>query len=138
MSNFSNLPLDRETTIKIFKNGTYYNPASSHYNTDTSVICDRCKRTNLDMCIGYDTYDLCLQCIQDISLQLKKQPVSPQKSFPEIATYMQQSQFQPQMMTNMEQGQFRTRMLQRQFRNNDSNYEVDDTKTFMLQSQFRH
>lgn len=127
----SNLPLDRETTIKIFKNGTYYNPASSHYNTGASVICDRCKRTNLDMCIGYESYDLCFQCIQDISLQLKKPMYSPLPS-PDIATYMQQSQFQ----TNMEQSQYKTRMLQRQFRN----YEVDsddDMKTFMVQSQFR-
>lgn len=143
----NNPSLSREKTIQILKNGTYYNPASKHYNgNSTNVVCDRCRKTGLDMCIGYETYDLCLQCIQDTNSQLKKQVTIQQ---PEFATYMQQgqfmtnmeqSQFKPQIRTNMEQAQFRplTRMLQSQFINDKYDSESDEEcKTFMIQSQFR-
>ena len=134
----NNPPLSREKTIQVFRNGIYYSPASKHYNNgnaDLSVVCDRCKKTNLDICIGYETYDICLQCIQEISNQLKKQKEI--EKFPSCtATYMQQDQFRPMYATNMEQAQFRplTRMIQSQFRNSN-NYD-DDCKTFMIQSQF--
>jgi hypothetical protein len=51
-----------------FKFGKYYNPATDHYNnSNTSVVCDRCHRTNLKISIGLDETDLCLTCINDIS-----------------------------------------------------------------------
>ena len=154
----NNPSLSREKTIQILKNGTYYNPASKHYNfNSTNVVCDRCRKTGLDMCIGFESYDLCLQCVQDVNSQLKKQVPIKQ---PEIATYMQQdqfrpltrmiqgqfatnmeqAQFKPQIKTNMEQAQFRplTRMVQGQFQTYIDNSESDEEcKTFMIQSQFR-
>ena len=44
----------------IVKYGKYYNPASKHYQNVTSnpnVQCDRCKRTNLSVCIGWEKHD---------------------------------------------------------------------------------
>lgn len=146
----NNPPLSREKTLQIFKHGVYYSPATKHYNTQNSnVVCDRCHTTNLDICIGYETYDICLSCIQEISKQLKRQKEI--EKFPtciyDTATYMSQSQFKPMTATNMEQAQFRptylTRMLQQAFRPGSKMYEDDDsddesTKTFMVQSQFRN
>lgn len=62
-------PLSQETTINIVKNGVYYCPASKHYNNQSSnIVCDRCRKTHLNVCIGLDTYDLCLSCVQDVSM----------------------------------------------------------------------
>ncbi len=51
---------------QICKFGTHYNPASKHYNDIQNVVCDRCFRENLDICIGYEKYDLCFSCVQEI------------------------------------------------------------------------
>jgi hypothetical protein len=175
----NNPPLSREKTLKIFKNGIYYSPSSRHYNKpNTNVVCDRCHKTPLDICIGYEDYDMCLSCIQEISKQLKRQkemekfPTCVYDKFadrqsPETATYMQQGQFDPRLltatfmqqsqfrprpslrsktMTNMEQAQFRptlTKMVQQAFRPGSEMYECgrekgEETKSFMVQSQFRH
>jgi hypothetical protein len=38
----------------IYKNGKYYNPAWTHYNIEKIfVTCDRCQRTQLNICIGW-------------------------------------------------------------------------------------
>lgn len=137
-----NQPLDRDTMIKVYKYGTYYNPASKHYGGEetTNVVCDRCYRDHLDVCIGWQTHDMCLHCVEEINKELKKPktpyyPPNPPSSWPSSPTVCFP---QPQIMTNMEQSQFRpqehtmrTRMLQRQFR------DEDNMKTYMLQSQFR-
>ena len=135
----NNPPLTREKTLQIFKNGIYYCPASKHYSSNESIniVCDRCKRTNIDICIGYETYDLCLQCIQEINQQLKRQ-----KEMEEVKTFMVQSQFRPQTMTNMQQAQFRpqtkTYMQQAQFRTQFRDDDSDEeSATLMMQSLFR-
>ena len=50
---------------KIYKYGKYYNPSRLHYVGATSgdVGCDRCMKEDLPACIGWQDYDLCLQCI---------------------------------------------------------------------------
>jgi len=115
--------IDSNTMKAICKNGTYYNPAWKHYNMETNVVCDKCFRDNLVMCIGYKEYDLCLNCVQDISTISKQ----------DTKSYMIQTQFRPgcikkQMTTNMLQNQFTTMrvtsMLQNQFRpSNDINFD---------------
>ena len=56
---------------QIFQNirnhGTYYLPAWKHYGKYVYVKCDRCGRNNLPESYGWDKYDLCIQCIDDIS-----------------------------------------------------------------------
>jgi len=58
------------SNAKIFSNtakyGKYYNPASAHYGPNTVVTCDKCQRTNLKTCVGYESYDLCLSCCETI------------------------------------------------------------------------
>ena len=136
----NNPPLSREKTLQIFRNGIYYSPSGKHYNKpNTNVVCDRCHTTQLDVCIGYEDYDMCLTCIQEIGKQLKRKeeiekfPTATYEKLaemrrPDTKTYMLQSQFLPptsyQTMTNMEQSQFKP----------PSRYQ---TKTNMEQSQFR-
>ena len=122
--------LDKETMIKVYKFGSYYNPASNHYGNAANVVCDRCFKDNLDISIGWQTYDLCLQCINVINIELKnKSPCKPTPGKP----YNQPVQY----MTNMMQNQFtpddtKVRMLQRLYKqDNDNGY-----KTYMMQEQF--
>lgn len=121
----NNLPLSQDMMVKILKNGTYYFPATKHYNNNsTSVLCDRCRRTDLNMCIGLDTYDLCLPCIQDVSHIYSPVTVNPPPVFHgPIMTMMLQGQFNPgdDVKTFMKQEQFNPR---------------DDVKTYMMQEQF--
>ena len=60
----------------ICKNGTYYYPATSHYTLMgldcNGVVCDRCKRDSLEVCIGRGDSDLCLKCVQDIANMIKE------------------------------------------------------------------
>jgi hypothetical protein len=89
----------------ICKNGTYYNPASSHYamieSGCNSVVCDRCKKDSLNVCIGKDDSDLCLKCVQDITnfIQTISRPNMGR-------TRMEQSMFCNMGRTRMEQSMF--------------------------------
>lgn len=47
---------------RIFKHGSYYNPANKHYNYQGIVNCDRCYKQNINVCIGYDDFDICMKC----------------------------------------------------------------------------
>lgn len=109
----SNPPLNYKTVADIVLNGTYYNPASNHYNRQTSVTCDRCRRVDIDMCIGLNTYDLCLLCVQQVNNDLKTRPAVPEPQIcirprEDIIAMMMQRQFDPNptYMTKMMQGDF--------------------------------
>lgn len=57
--------------ILAYFNGKYYNPANSHYNKSGIINCDRCHKTNIKICIGYNKIDLCMKCVEvlnDIAL----------------------------------------------------------------------
>ena len=43
--------------LNVYHKGKYYNPAWSHYGHHTNVICDRCKNSQLKVCIGWEKYD---------------------------------------------------------------------------------
>ncbi len=47
---------------KIVNNGQFFYPASNHYTPGANVICNKCNKTNLISCIGYESSDLCLIC----------------------------------------------------------------------------
>lgn len=60
------------TLVNIYYFGNYYNPADKRYYPGASVRCDRCLKNNIDICVGWDRYDLCLTCISDINAHIKK------------------------------------------------------------------
>jgi hypothetical protein len=100
--------------LNVYNNGTYYNPAWKHYGHKTNVVCDRCKTTQLKVCIGWNKYDLCMQCIDDVS----RHSCRPD---PRDMTLMVQSMFtEDRNMTYMSQGMYdrdldygsRTKMMQ--------------------------
>ena len=55
-----------KTFVDIFLLGKYYNPASTHYNDEHEVICDRCNKNNLDISFGYLDKDICVNCANDV------------------------------------------------------------------------
>jgi len=143
----TNQPISKEIMLNISKYGIYYNPASKHYNSNTNVVCDRCFKHNISTCIGWQTYDLCLVCVNTINNDFDKDfvPTKPNKPVGHtvhMTTNMMQGQFrdEPNHITKMLQHQYRkdpgvlTQMKQAQFRNYDTE---DDYKTYMMQSQFR-
>lgn len=90
----------------IYKHGTYYNPAWRHYGEHVNVICDRCQRQNLLVCIGFRENDLCLTCVEQLA---NREP----KVFNPIdnnTTMMFQDLFRTnekyKVTTRMQQGQF--------------------------------
>jgi len=57
---------NKQKIMELVKKGTYYNPAYQHYGQEGNVFCDKCKKQDLLVCIGYETNDLCLQCVQEV------------------------------------------------------------------------
>ena len=61
----------RDAQIKnTFEKGKYYNPALSHYASEVGekrIFCDRCNRSNLLDCIGYENSDLCMTCVNELT-----------------------------------------------------------------------
>uniref|UniRef100_A0A6C0C6L4 Uncharacterized protein n=1 Tax=viral metagenome TaxID=1070528 RepID=A0A6C0C6L4_9ZZZZ len=88
--------------------GTYYNPAEKHYGKECDVICDKCFRHNLDVSIGWQTYDLCLKCAQSVNRYLNKPVVEDNTEEIKCQTKMVQHIFKPT-------GGPVKRMVQRQF-----------------------
>ncbi|AYV75182.1 MAG: hypothetical protein Terrestrivirus1_56 [Terrestrivirus sp.] len=129
---------------EVVENGQFFFPAYSHYGTKTNVVCDRCKKTNLVSCIGYDTLDLCLPCAGTVTEMLSKNIVNPISiPIPPIGslTKMEQNSFKPVILTEMQQNMFKsksnplTRMQQSIF-DTDNNNDDESNLTFMMQSMF--
>ena len=114
--------------FKILTQGKYYYPASSHYsqNESISVTCDRCLTTNLKVCIGFDQYDLCLECISDLS-NMKNSFVPQPPTYTKMSQSMFKSNSDAQNLTLMRQT-----MFQNDSRQNDSRQNL----TYMQQSIF--
>ena len=58
---------------KIINNGEFFYPAADHYRkipSQVNVVCDRCHRNNLRACIGWEQWDMCLKCSDEVSEQL--------------------------------------------------------------------
>lgn len=81
--------------------GRYYKPANLHYNTTTMVMCDRCKKNDLDACIGYKDQDLCLLCAYQIN-EMNKRQQRPDESL----TRMRTSRFDNEPLTKMKTKRF--------------------------------
>lgn len=67
MNNNQQIQIKNKITIQqtqdIIINGTFYFPAWKHYNQETIVNCDLCHKSGLVCSIGYQTFDLCLECV---------------------------------------------------------------------------
>ena len=117
-----NIIMDRNATQSVYKYGTYYNPASRHYgdNLATNVSCDRCHRSHLDVCIGWQTFDLCLQCMTEINRMMNR-----------VTDCGWTKKMPSGSLLDQGQGQLLTRMIQSQFSPNE------EIATFMEQDQFK-
>jgi len=111
--------INKETMMNIYNYGTYYNPASKHYNlgVSTNIVCDRCQKNYLDISIGWQTFDLCLSCINTISNNINKKYKAPEYSTV-CMTSMAQHQFKHNNnYKTIDDNSYKTTMLQRLFRN---------------------
>jgi hypothetical protein len=96
----------------VAKHGQYYNPAHKHYqhHARVNVVCDRCKKKNLDACIGYQDLDLCLSCAERVNEIIKKNESTPTHDIhPYIRTRMVTDRFTPSqkvIMTKMNTSRF--------------------------------
>jgi hypothetical protein len=110
--------------LTVYKYGTYYNPAWKHYGSETNVVCDRCKSSNLSVCIGHGSLDLCMMCIHEMST------VRPSQK---IMTKMMQGIYRP----GIYRPEIATLMVQHMFRPSDDAYDPrDDTHTYMVQNMY--
>lgn len=56
----------------ILERGRFFYPAGLHYgNPDTVVICDRCRKSGIKTCIGYESQDLCLPCVEQVASSIR-------------------------------------------------------------------
>ena len=97
-----------DTVIKnVYKYGKYYNPAWTHYRRDdANVSCDRCHRTQLKVSIGWDKYDLCMDCVDKLSM-LYIQDVNPDP-MTSTATFMMQEMYDyDSQLSKMSQGMYK-------------------------------
>jgi hypothetical protein len=122
---------------EVVENGQFFFPAYSHYGTKTNVVCDRCKKTNLVSCIGYDTLDLCLSCAGTVTEMLSKNITNSIPPPIGSLTKMEQNTFKPMILTEMQQNMFKTRPKPLT-RMQQSIFDTDDESnlTFMMQSMF--
>jgi hypothetical protein len=109
----------------IVKYGRYYYPANQRYAPTSVVICDRCKRRDIPVCIGYQDQDLCLPCAEQVSVIMKRREAIPipepgGSPFDRITTRMESGRFRGDTMTYMASDRFR-----------------GDTMTLMATDRFR-
>lgn len=121
---------------KIIENGQLYYPANQRYGSDKQVICDRCKRNNLSICIGYETYDLCLTCADKITPSTHYINEKPSMDYPtrdifdrDMVTKMEQEIYKPGFYKPI----YTTRMEQNMFRKPNS----DNVMTLMEQDIYK-
>lgn len=106
----------------ILERGRFFYPAGVHYgNPDASVVCDRCKRSGIKTCIGYDRYDLCLPCVDLVAARISvPTAVLPTSSLPpslsdptrtEYLTLMVQDMLRPSSLPVAAMGQTMYRPL---------------------------
>ena len=94
---------------QIYRKGEFYNPASSHYDDDAAVDCDRCGRRNIKMSYGYKDLDLCLECVVEVKDLVDKEKKKIRRRPGSLKKAMMQRQFRPSSRR-------RLKMMQKQFR----------------------
>lgn len=71
-SDRSSYPLYEDRFNSLLDNGKFYYPAWNHYGRRVVVVCDRCKMSDLDACVGYGGSDLCLMCVEELTKSSRK------------------------------------------------------------------
>ena len=73
-----NPPLTQGKMWEVFHKGKLYDPASSHYPhlPFSPVSCDRCGKQPLGASWGFETYDLCITCLESLRSEQNK-PIKP-------------------------------------------------------------
>ena len=110
----------------VLTRGTFYFPAWKHYGRpEISVKCDRCERTDLLTCVGHESMDLCLPCVEIVARWLTGAVGSIPRSLGSnpVLTAMAQPIYRPETLTLMLQPMFRppaTRMMDSIFRRGPS------------------
>jgi hypothetical protein len=66
-SDMDNFRFEQLGYYQVIDYGKYYCPAWMHYGRKTIVFCDRCNIPNLNCCIGYKNFDLCLRCANELT-----------------------------------------------------------------------
>jgi hypothetical protein len=106
-----------EKLKQICEFGTFYCPAKKHYNNfDRSVVCDRCFTQNLKVCVGFETYDLCLKCVEAV--------VEINDNLSKLKDDMPTFTFGTDVVTRMMPNQYygvKTRMIVQQFNTETNN-----------------
>lgn len=74
--------------VDVIDHGTYFFPAWKHYGREVNVICDRCATSNLPACIGFNTRDLCLQCVATLTSNICSPLVQSQQIHPFISPHV--------------------------------------------------
>jgi len=72
--------INQKTIEQILNFGTFYCPANKHYSGTKDVSCDYCHKDMLNMCIGFEMYDLCFECIQIIAITTSEKNTLKQES----------------------------------------------------------
>lgn len=135
------MSLDITTCIAIIENGKYYFPAWMHYGKETTVQCDKCQIGPISDCIGFQNYDICMNCAKIISSYKNSQMINNNQ---QMRTRMEISNFQPpqEFRTQMEVSRFQppqrppqafqTNMATSRFQPNNNEH-----MTFMESSRFK-
>lgn len=117
--------------VAILERGQFYFPAGMHYgNPDGGVNCDRCRRTGLKACIGFDRFDYCLPCVEtvavvaampaDLEIRLPRITRSVFDRTEHVTTAMSQDMYRTLMVQDMFDRAPQTRMMQNMFRREPS------------------
>ena len=133
--------MDREIT-NIFYKGKFYNPAWTHYGKQTNISCDKCKRNNLTVCIGWEAFDLCMDCVSSLDNLLNKpvptsKPENPQMPSRMVQSIYQHSRTPDEPIVKMTQRMFTTNMSQSIYRPSSKTQNKPDDVTFMGQSFYQ-
>lgn len=102
----------------VYMYGQYSNPAWKRYNYETTVFCDRCRKANLKICIGYKQLDLCLDCVSEMQ-RVEERDKNINVPVP-VAPIVIHDPYTP--TTRMMQSQYRTlsKMMQSQYKSCNS------------------
>ena len=56
--------LTRQEALEVIYRGKFYYPAFKHHSqSPVNINCDLCRKSGLECSIGYQSYDLCLGCV---------------------------------------------------------------------------
>lgn len=116
--------MDEDLIDMVFR-AKFYDPAYTHYgnNSRTNVVCDKCRRSNLQYAMGHLNQDLCLTCYDTIRTRISNEyGITPPSSYnrqTQSEGYYQSSASSTQPIARMAISDLRTNMQVRNVNNRD-------------------